>query len=221
MILRRNNGIKLFRLYALITMIFYSQSLPGFCCDSIKAADNEFRLIELHYENLSGEKGLTTFFYSGKGMMNQAHWELLDRSRSSENYYTYDEERNLITKYREFSDSITSNQLYKYDKKGDLISEHFNRSDGVTGTTDYEYDKYDKLIKANCNGLAGWFYGIINYEYDANEIKTKGIIEKDEELIGNIYFEHDEAGNLIKEYWEFPDSWSQTFMYEYEKIECD
>jgi hypothetical protein len=213
--------LKLFRLLSVVTMIIYSLSPPGFCCDSTKAEDNKFRLIKLHYENLNGENGLTTFSYNGKGIMHQAHWELLDGSRSSENHYTYNEEGNLITKYREFSDSITSTQLYKYDKKGDLISEHFNRSDGVTGTTDYEYDKYDKLIKANCNGLAGWFYGVIAYEYDANEIKTKGIIEKDEERIGTIYFEYDEAGNLIKEYWEFPDSWSQTFMYEYEKIECD
>ena len=213
--------LKLFRLFSVATMMIHSLSSPGFCCDSTKAKDNKFRLIKLHYENLSGEKGLTTFFYSGKGMMNQAHWELLDRSRSSENYYTYDEERNLIKKYREFSDSITSTQLYKYDKKRDLISEHFNRSDGVTGTTDYEYDKYDKLIKANCNGLAGWLYGTIIHKYDFNGRKSKGIIEKDEERIGTIYFEYDEAGNLIKEYWEFPDSWSQTFIYEYEKVESD
>jgi len=213
--------LKLFRLLSVATMIIYSLSPPGFCCDSTKAEDNKFRLIKLHYENLSGEKGLTTFFYSGKGIMNQAHWELLDRSRSSENYYTYDEKGNLIKKYRKFSDSITSTQLYKYDDDRKLISEHFNRSDGVTGTTDYEYDKYDKLIKAICNGLAGWFYGVIAYEYDADDIKCKGIIEKDEERIGIIYYEYDEAGNLIKEYWEFPDSWSQTFIYEYEKIESD
>jgi cobalamin biosynthesis Mg chelatase CobN len=201
--------------------MIHSLSLSGFCCDSTKVEDNKFRLIKLYYENLSGERGLTTFLYHENGVMHQAHWELLDGSRSSENYYTYDEEGNLIEKYREFSDSITSTQLYEYDENGNLISEHFNRSDGVTGTTNYEYDKYEKLVKANCNGLAGWFYGVITYEYDANEIKTKGIIEKDEERIGTIYFEYDETGILIKEYWEFPDSWSQTFMYKYEKIECD
>jgi len=213
--------LKLLRLLSLVITIICLRPIAGFCCDSPKAEDNKFRLIKLHYENLSGEKGLTTFFYNEKGVMNQAHWELLDRSRSSENYYTYDDEGNLIKKYREFSDSITSTQLYKYDDDRKLISEHFNRSDGVTGTTDYEYDKYDKLIKAICNGLAGWFYGVIAYEYDADDIKCKGIIEKDEERIGIIYYEYDEAGNLIKEYWEFPGSWSQTFMYEYEIIESD
>jgi hypothetical protein len=202
-------------------MIIYSLSLPGFCCDSTKAEDNKFRLIKLHYENLSGEKGLTTFFCNENGVMHLAHWELLDSSRSSENYYTYDEEENLIKKYREFSDGITSIQLYDYDEKGNLISESFYRSDEVTGTTNYEYDKYDKLVKANCNGLAGWFYGVITYEYDANEIKRKGIIKRDGEHIGTIYFEYDMEGNLIKEYWEFTDSWSQTFIYEYKKIECD
>ncbi len=213
--------LKLFRLLFVVTMIIYSLSLPGFCCDSFKAQDNKFRLIKLHYENLSGERGLTTFFYNEDGVMQQAQWEILDGSRSSENYYTYNEEGSLIKKYREFSDGITSTQLYEYDEKGNLISEHFNRSDEVTGTTDYEYDKYEKLVKANCNGLAGWFYGVITYEYNANEVKTKGIIKKDEERVGTIYFKYDTAGNLIREYWEFPDSWSQTFMYEYEKIECD
>ena len=209
--------LKLFRLFSVATMMIHSLSSPGFCCDSTKAEDNKFRLIKLHYENLSGEKGLTTFLYNENGVMYQAHWELFDRSRSSENYYTYDVEGNLIKKYREFSDGITSTLLFEYDDDGNLISEEFNRSDGVTGTADYEYDKYGKLVIANCNGLAGWFYGIVNYEYDADDIKRKGIIEKYEESIGTIYFEYDEAGNLIKEYWEFPDSWCQTFIYEYEK----
>ncbi len=94
--------LKLFRLFSVATMMIHSPSLSGFCCDSIKAVDNEFRLIKLHYENLSGEKGLTTFFYNEKGLMHQAHWELLDGSRSSENYYTYDEEGNLIKNIANF-----------------------------------------------------------------------------------------------------------------------
>ena len=208
---------KLFQLYSVILFILLLPSRSVFCCDSIKVVDNNYMLIKLHYENLGGEKGLTTFIYDENGVMHQSYWELLDGSRSSKNYYTYDEKGNLVRKYREFSDSITSTQLYEYDKNGKLISEHFNRSDGVTGTADYEYDGYEKIVKAICNGLAGWFYGVIIYEYNTNEIKTKGIIEKDEKRIGTIYFEYDTAGNMIKEYWEFPDSWSQTFIYEYEK----
>ena len=209
--------LKPIHLFSVITIILSSQTQKGICCDSIKAVENNFRLIKLHYENLSGEKGLTTFFYDENGVMHQSYWQLIDGSRSSKNYYTYDEKGNLVRKYREFSDSITSTQLYEYEEDGKLISEHFNRSDGVTGTTDYEYDKDEKLVKAICNGLAGWFYGVIIYEYNTNEIKTKGIIEKDEKHIGTIYFEYDTTGNMIKEYWEFPDSWSQTFIYEYEK----
>jgi hypothetical protein len=209
--------LKPFKLSAITLLILFLPSRPGYCCDSIKAVNNEFRLIKLNYENHSGEKGLTTFIYNENGVMHEAYWELLDGSRSSENYYTYDEEENLIKKYREFSDGITSTQLYEYDEKKKLISEHFNRSDGVTGTTDYKYDKDEKLVKAICNGLAGWFYGTIIYEYDVNGRKSKGIIEKDEKHIGTIYYEYDEEGNLLKEHWEFPDSWSQTFFYEYEK----
>jgi hypothetical protein len=202
-------------------MSLCSLSLNAFCCDSIKAVDNNLRLIKLHYENHSGEKGLTTFIHDENGVMHEAYWELLDGSRSSKNYYTYDEEKNLIKKYREFSDGITSTQVYKYDEKGNLITEYFNSSDGVTGTTDYKYDKYGKLVKANCNGLAGWFYGVISYEYDEKNLKNKGVISKDGKLIGNIYYEYDDEANLLKEHWGFIESWGQTFIYEYEKIEHD
>ena len=206
--------LKLSQLYSVIIFILLFPSCSILCCDSIKVIDNNYMLINLHYENLSGEKGLTTFIYDEKGVMHEAYWELLDGSRSSENYYTYDEDENMVKKYRKFSDGITSTQLYEYDEKGYLISEHFNRSDGVAGSTVYKYDKDEKLVKAICNGLAGWFYGTLIYEYDVNGRKSKGIIEKDEKHIGTIYFEYDTAGNMIKEYWEFPDSWSQTFFYE-------
>ena len=212
--------LKLFRLLSVVTMIIYSLSLSWFCCDSTKVEDNKFRLIKLHYENLSGERGLTTFVYNEDGVMQQAQWELLDGSRSSENYYTYNEEGSLIKKYREFSDGITSIQLYDYDEKGNLISENFNRSDGIIGTTDYKYDKYGKLVKANCNGLAGWFYGVITYKYDKKNLKNKGVISKDGKLIGTIHYEYDDEANLLKEHWVFIESWSQIFIYEYEELNC-
>jgi hypothetical protein len=212
--------VKEFQIFSVIILMIYSPLINGFCSDSINSIDNKFRLIKLHYENLSGEKGLTTFFYNEKGIMHEAHWELLDGSRSSDNYYTYNEEENLIMKYRKFSDGITSTQIYEYDENGNLISEHFNRSDGITGTTDYKYDKYGKLVKANCNGLAGWFYGVITYEYDDKNLKNKGAISKDGKLIGNIYYEYDDEGNLLKEHWVFIESWSQTFIYEYEELNC-
>jgi hypothetical protein len=212
------------KLILFLTLIFIqvseSESMELFI-DSNKTKASKFRIIKLHYENLSGEKGLTTFFYDENEEILAAHWQLIDGSRSSENFYTYDEEGILIKKYREFSDGITSTQLYEYDQKGNLISKHFNRSDGVTGTTDYLYDKDEKLVKAICNGLAGWFYGVLIYEYNTNKKKTKGIIERDEKQIGTIYFEYDTVGNLVKEHWEFPDSWSQTFMYENEDVGCD
>jgi hypothetical protein len=212
--------VKEFQIFSVIILMIYSPLINGFCFDSINSIDNKFRLIKLHYENLSGEKGLTTFFYNEKGIMHEAHWELLDGSRSSDNYYTYNEEENLIKKYRKFSDGITSSQIYEYDENGNLILEHFYRSDGVTGTTDYKYDKSGKLVKANCNGLAGWFYGVITYEYDENNLKDKGVISKDGNLIGNIYYEYDDEDNLLKEHWVFIESWSQTFIYEYEELNC-
>ena len=213
--------IKSVQFFNVIVMLLCLPSFNAACTDSIKDDDNNLRLIKLYYENQSGEKGLTTFNYDESGLMHKAHWQLNDGSRSSENFYTYDDEEKLIKKYREFSDGISSTQIYNYNEEGNLISEHFNRSDGVTGTTDYEYDENENLIKAICSGLAGWFYGTIIYKYDINGRKAKGIIEKDEKNIGTINFEYDTYGNLIKEYWEFPGSWHQTFIYEYEKVKSD
>jgi len=212
--------VKEFQIFSVVILMIYSSLIKGFCSYSINSIDNKFRLVKLHYENLSGEKGLTTFFYNEKGIMYKAHWELLDGSKSSDNYYTYNAKEKLITKYRKFSDGIASTEIYEYDENGNLISEHFNRSDGVTGTTDYKYDKYGKLIEANCNGLAGWFYGVITYEYDENNTKNKGLISKGGKLIGNIYYEYDDEANLLKEHWVFIESWSQTFIYEYEELNC-
>jgi hypothetical protein len=213
--------IKLAQSFFVIVMLLCSPSFNAVRTDSIKNGDDNLRLIKLYYENQSGEKGLTTYYYDKKGLMHRAHWELNDGSRSSENFYTYDDEEKLIKKYREFSDGINSTQLYNYNEKGNLISEHFNRSDGVTGTTDYEYDENEKLIKTICNGLAGWFYGTIIYNYDIYGRKVEGIIKNDEKNIGNINFEYDTSGNLIKEYWEFPGSWHQTFIYVYEEVKRD
>ncbi|OQX95304.1 hypothetical protein B6I21_06100 [candidate division KSB1 bacterium 4572_119] len=95
----------------------------------------EYRLFKLHYENSSGEKGVTTFDSDKDGNLTVAVWELLDGSRSSINFYTYDKNGNLEKKYREFSDSLFSTQLYEYDSKGNLIYQSYERSDGRKGST--------------------------------------------------------------------------------------
>jgi len=183
-----------------------------------ESGKDNYRLIKLHYENSGGEKGLTTFVYDESGLMYKARWELLDGSRNSVNYYTYDSNGNLIKKYREFSDGILSTLLYEYDENGNLLSEYFERSDSVIGITKYEYDENGKLLIADCHGLNGWFFGIINYEYNEQGQKVKGQIKKKGDIAGTIIYLYDEHNNLIKEYWDFLKSWNQTFVYEYEKV---
>jgi hypothetical protein len=174
-------------------------------------------LLRLYYENSSGEKGLTTFDYNEDGILDKAIWELDDGTRTSLNFYEHDTNKNLVKKYREFSDSLTSNQFYEYDNKGHLITEHFQRSDGVSGLTTYEYDKNGKLTKANCKGLNGWFFGDIIYIYNEAGNKQKAIINQEGKNTGVILYSYDEDGNLIKEHWDFSGKWSQSFVYEYEK----
>ncbi len=190
-----------------------------FSANADKSGNEEFRLSKLHYENSSGEKGITIFEYDEYGIMYKAKWELLNGSRHSFNYHTFDENGNMIQKYREFSDGITSNLLYKYDKQDNLISEHFERSDGVTGTTNYIYDETGKLISTDCKGLNGWFFGILTYKYEQNGKKAGATIKQKGNQAETISYGYDNSGNLIKEHWDFSGKWSQTFTYEYEKHE--
>ena len=173
--------------------------------------------MKLHYENTNGEKGLTTFDYNDEGVLNKAIWELSDGSRASLNFYEHDKNGNLIKKYREFSDSLTSSQFYEYDDNGNLITEHFHRSDSISGITMYEYDNNGRLVKMNCQGLNGWFYGEINFVYDEGNIKQKAKIIQKGKSTGVILYSYDENEYLIKEHWDFSGKWSQTFVYEYER----
>jgi len=182
-----------------------------------KPDEKKLRLNKLQYENSSGEQGATTFQYNEYGIMYKAKWQLLDGSRSSLNFHTFDENGNMIQKYREFSDGLTSNLLYQYDEKGKLISEKFDKSDGVTGTTNYIYDQTGEQVKADCQGLNGWFFGNLICKYGENGKKVGASIEQKGKNVGTISYTYEEEGNLKKEYWDFSGNWNQTFIYEYKE----
>ena len=203
----------------IIILFLLMLSISATANDIPEPDKKDYRLIKLHYENASGEKGLTTFEFDKSGIMSKAHWSLLDGSRNSENYHTFDQNGQLILKYREFSDGLTSRLEYKYEKNGHLIEEDFFRSDSVKGTTRYEYDKNGFLAKADCQGLNGWFYGIIHYVCDEKGRKINATIEKEGKNIGYITYSYNDYGYLEKEYWDFSGTWSQTFVYEYEKVD--
>jgi len=100
--------IKQLSLYFLLATIIYPSSIK---------AQNEARINNNHYKNSLGERGVTHLFYSLENKNYKTKWELLDGSRYSVNYHFLDQDGNLIRKYREFTDSITSNSFYKYDQK--------------------------------------------------------------------------------------------------------
>ena len=179
-------------------------------------SDSQYRLIRLHYNNTSGEKGVTTFDYSQDGKIQAAVWELLDGSRSSLNDYSYSD-GNLVKKYREFSDSLTSSLIYHYNESGLRIGETFERSDGVTGHVKYEHDDHGKVRTAHCEGMNGWFFGTIHYRYNTKGQKVSGDIIQKTEQTGIIHYTYNNEGNLEKEMWDFSGKWGQTFIYEYDR----
>ena len=177
------------------------------------------RLVKLNYENKSGEKAFTDFEYNNDWFLTKAIWKLTDKSRSGVVTYKYDNKGNIIEKYRIFSDSISIMQTFEYNQSSNLLIDNFERSDGTKGKVEYIYDTNEKLLKANCNKQNGWFSGIISYEYNEKDEIVKGNLLQDNVVIGTITYSYNQHGLLIKEYWDFPEKWSQTFIYEYKEME--
>ena len=178
----------------------------------------DLRLHRLEYENSSGEKAMTTFYYNDRGIMDKATWLDEDSKRSSENIYRYNDKNQLISAYREFSDKLTSYEMYLYDEAGRKTHETFIRSDGIQGTADFVYDKKGRCEKVICNKYKGWINGDILYKYKKDRPAHEAVIVRDGEIIGTIVFDYDNDGNLIKDTWTFASGWQQIFIYHYESV---
>ena len=201
----------------IIVMVFNTNIFAQFGIKELPIYQN-YRLVKLDYENKSGEKAFTNFEYNDDGVISKALWQMNDNSRSGIVTYKYDEFGNIIEKNRTFSDSVKINQSFEYDQNSNLIIDNFERSDGIIGRVEYTYDKNGQLLQANCNKQNGWFSGKILYQYDKDETLVKGIIYQKDEVIGTIIYVHNQDGLLINEQWDFPDIWSQTFVYTYKNI---
>lgn len=176
-------------------------------------ASKGYHIDKARYENASGEKATTYFYYDQNGMMNRALWTLDNNERWSKNDYEYDDKGNLCSAFREFSDSLFSYENFYYDKRGNKIAEYFYRSDGISGMASYTY-KNNRCISAEYNKYKGWLNGTVHYHYKKN-IKTHADIILNGEIRCVITYTYDENNNLIKEDWDFGGKWSQTFNYEY------
>ncbi len=178
-----------------------------------------YRATVLNYSDSRGESGKTTFEYDENSICYLAIWHLNNGNRNSINYYTYDDEGNLDSLYREFSDGLTSLFTYEYDQ-GRLIADHFTRSDGIEANVTYTYDAEGCLISEQGNGINYWFNGSVEYEYDTAGVKTGGTMIQNENEIGSVEFSYDDDGNMIREYWDVG-NFNQTFEYEYELYEWE
>ena len=177
---------------------------------------NELPVI-LNYENSSGEKGISFFEYDGNQRMIKGWWQLLDSSRWSVNYYLYNTKDQLVEKYREFSDGITSSLKYEYNSQGIKTAEDFSRSDGVAGKSTFEYNRNGALIKIHCNKYSGWFDGEIIYTPEKNGNPKSGEIFRNNKKLGDIQLEYTKEENLKTEKWITP-NWNQTFDWEYARL---
>lgn len=190
--------------------------LAGYLNISAQYADG---LLKLSYNDSSGEVGFTTYIYNGLKLPCKAIWELANGTRWSVNYHEFDSNGNMVRKYREFSDSLTTLQTFSYNGQNQLIHETFSRSDGIEGSADYIYEK-GICIYADCKGYNGWFTGRINYRYDHSGIKESAGLERDSLIIGTIDYSKDISGRIISEVWTFTSGFRQTYIYQYQDNNC-
>lgn len=176
----------------------------------------EFRITKLEYKNSSGEEACTYFRYNNDGTLYKALWILDDKSRSSINFYEYGLNGKLISAYREFSDGLFSYEFFTYNSLGNKISEHFYRSDSVSGYATYQYED-NNIKQAVFRNHLGWLNGTVRYEYNEQKKKKSAFLMKGGNTICKINYKYDDNNNLIKEFWDFPGKWNQSFVYHYEK----
>ena len=174
------------------------------------------KLYQLDYENSSGEIAVTTFYYNENDVMEKSYWTCTDGSRSSDNYYRYNEKYQMISAYRVFSDMLTSYEFFLYDDEGRKIHETFVRSDNIIGSADYVYDKKGHCDHVICDHYKGWLTGKIVFKNNKKGQAQKADIIRDDTIIAKIVFEYDKDDNLIKDVWTFNSGFTQTFVYHYE-----
>jgi hypothetical protein len=202
----------------IVFILFVLIAKSSFANDfSLNNPETKFRLIRLDYNNSSGEKGVTFYNYSEKGVCETALWELENGQRYSINFQFYDKNNNMIKKVREYSDHKNTVRLYNYDKNNRLISEEFFLRDTSKGVTTYDYDDHNNVILIRCKNYYGWLNGIIKLQYNDKGQKIAGeLIQKDKHA-AVIKYDYDNYGNLVKEVWDFNKEWQQEFNYIYEK----
>ena len=172
----------------------------------------------LNYTNTGGELAATRFTYNSKGLNDKAFYQNITGNRSSRNWHEFDGQGRMVRKLREYNDGETSTELFKYDADGRLLEETFESSKGAKGSARYEYAPDGHAHRMVCDGYKGWLHGEIAFEFDEQGKRTCGKITKDGSEQGNITYEYDRSGNLVKEHWALKSKWSQTLVYVYESL---
>ena len=154
--------------------------------------------------------------YDGSAYLMKGRWELEDKSRHSINFYRYNEQHQLIEFYREFSDGLTGSIRFEYNEDGKVTLESFARSDAVTGTASFHYSDHGVLERISCKNMRGWFTGdivVVQHSEDSGSPEKAQIWIKDRQ-VGDITYTY-KKGLLVKEHWDFPGQWWQTFRWQY------
>jgi len=172
-----------------------------------------YRIVKLVYNNKSGEQGTTHFFYNQQGLLWRSFWALDNGSRSSENRYAANTEGNIVSTLREYSDGLVSNEIFRYEQ-GLKIHEAFHQSDGRNGQAFYYYEE-GYLSKAVYENYKGWLTAEIWYSYDQNKRLEKARILNSGKPVGTISYSYSGEGNLLRERWDFGETWWQEFTWEY------
>ena len=109
---KMKTGLMVFMTVLLLIMSNTSYSQYNIRELKLKSSNSGFS--SMSYSNSNGEKGISVFEYGDDGRLIRSLWRLLDNSRSSVNYYKFDQRGNITEKYKEFSGSYSQTFTYDY-----------------------------------------------------------------------------------------------------------
>ena len=132
--------------------------------------------------------------------------------------YTYDNNGLLTGSYREYSNGLTAEFNYVFDGNRRLINRTYIRSEGVSGSEKYFFNEKGWLVKGVYENFDSWLTGILHFTHNDQELIQSGEFLGEEDFSAKLDFDYDDCRNVTKIHWDFSFGKTQTYTFEYHKI---
>ena len=167
----------------------------------------------------SGEKGGPSHFeYDEKGKLIKKIFKRSDGLRT-ETTFKYDQEGNLYESLRKLPNGAITAFRYIFNEKRRLIYRFYHDGEKEIGSEKYYYNETGSLLQADYDNFDSWLSGTITFDLDDSGNLSKGHFKGKGKFDAEILFINDANGNIVKIHWEFSFGKTQTYTFEYEKMD--